>query len=418
MKSEENKDPEFVYRAQLVKLKPTKEQEVLLEKCVGTSRFVFNKTLHNAIKTYEKNGKSMDFMAFKRALTSVKEEKFPWMYELPKTVVQHAINNVQTAYKNFFRRVKQGGAPGFPKFKKKGRSRDSARIDNGPGSFSFTSEGILCRQKDGLFKIFGDGPRWPEAKQMSCTVSREPSGWYASVMFKIPLESVLKRNPNPNKAVGIDLGVAQPLSLYSKTGWTQFYGKKVSEDLKKKEVKLARYQRMLARRTLGGKNWNKTKVKIQRLHETMRNVRKDFQEKTSNRIAKGYELISFEDLSLRNMTKQVRKNEDGTPRKSVAAKSGLNRSLLRMGLSRLVARTEQKSHDWGHLMVKVNPRYTSQTCSECGVIDSESRKNQAKFKCVHCNFAWNADLNAAKNILARGEVAKKELGLKAKLLAA
>jgi putative transposase len=115
-------------------------------------------------------------------------------------------------------------------------------------------------------------------------------------------------------------------------------------------------------------------------------------------LATSFQTIKFEDLKLSNMTRSS-KGTVQNPGKNVAAKSGLNREMLRLGLSTLVLRTEQKSMTNGGQVVYINPKFTSQTCSCCGVIDKKSRISQSKFVCVHCGYTLNADINAALNIL-------------------
>ena len=130
-------------------------------------------------------------------------------------------------------------------------------------------------------------------------------------------------------------------------------------------------------------------------------IRKDFLHKLTTDLAKSHGLVVIEDLRVCNMTRSAR----GTivvPGSNVAQKRGLNRAILAQGWGELAAMLDYKLAERGGGLVKVPAAYTSQTCAECGVVDSRSRQTQAKFGCVACGHTDNADVNAARNILAAG----------------
>ena len=102
------------------------------------------------------------------------------------------------------------------------------------------------------------------------------------------------------------------------------------------------------------------------------------------------------------MTRQVRENEDGSPRKSVSAKSGLNREILNQSWGQLINMLDYKSKWFNKSMIKVDPHHTSQRCSECGFTHKRNRRSQSEFKCLKCGYELNADHNAAKNIKRLG----------------
>ena len=112
-------------------------------------------------------------------------------------------------------------------------------------------------------------------------------------------------------------------------------------------------------------------------------------------------MIAVEDLKIRNMTRSA-KGTIETPGKNVAQKRGLNRSLVDLGASSFFSMLEYKSEYYGRDFVRVDPKYTSQTCSPCGHRSSENRKTQSQFACVKCGHTANADINAAVNILQSG----------------
>lgn len=155
-------------------------------------------------------------------------------------------------------------------------------------------------------------------------------------------------------------------------------------------------QRKLTRATRGSKRRARLKVQIAILYAGQADSRKDWCEKTSMSLARRFDVIRVEDLSIRNMTRSA-KGSSQRPGKNVRQKSGLNREILASGWGRLVRRLEDKAPG---RVERVNPAYTSQQCSACGHVAAESRENQALFVCVTCKYACNADVNAARNIAA------------------
>ena len=167
------------------------------------------------------------------------------------------------------------------------------------------------------------------------------------------------------------------------------------------EQRLARYQRRMARKVKGSKNWNKAKKKVQRVHAEIANVRKDFLHKATTAISQQYALVVLEDLKVRNMSKSAKGSAE-SPGKKVRAKSGLNKSILDQGWYEFRRQLEYKMQWQGGWLMTVNPRNTSRTCPVCGHVSADNRTTQAKFACVSCGYQAHADVVGAINILARG----------------
>jgi putative transposase len=144
-------------------------------------------------------------------------------------------------------------------------------------------------------------------------------------------------------------------------------------------------------------NWKKQKAKITRLHSHAANARKDFLHKLSTGIAKSHGVVKIEKLQVRNMSASAAGTVE-KPGQNVAQKRGLNRSILDQGWSMFATMLRYKLAERGGELIEVPAAYTSQTCSCCGVVDKDSRKDQATFECGHCGHADNADTNAARNI--------------------
>jgi putative transposase len=196
-------------------------------------------------------------------------------------------------------------------------------------------------------------------------------------------------------AIGVDLGVARFATLSD--------GQSIApvNSFKTYQRRLALYQRLLARKQKFSKNWIKAKSRLQRLHRTIANVRRDFLHQTSTAISKNHALVCIEDLKVASMSRSA-KGSRQKPGTNVKAKSALNRSILAQGWSEFRRQLEYKQAWLGGLVVAVPPQYTSQRCSCCGYVTAANRKDQEHFACVSCGYEANADLNAARNILAAG----------------
>lgn len=196
--------------------------------------------------------------------------------------------------------------------------------------------------------------------------------------------------PGTGEVVGVDRGVAVAAAL--STGELL----QMSKLSPGKQRRMRLLQRKLTRATRGSKRRARLKVQIAILYAGQADSRKDWCEKTSTSLARRFDVIRVEDLSIRNMTRSA-KGSSQRPGKNVRQKSGLNREILASGWGRLVRRLEDKAPG---RVERVNPAYTSQQCSACGHVAAESRENQALFVCVTCKYACNADVNAARNIAA------------------
>ncbi|MBU4140337.1 MAG: transposase [Candidatus Omnitrophica bacterium] len=171
--------------------------------------------------------------------------------------------------------------------------------------------------------------------------------------------------------------------------------------LKKNLKKLAKLQRKLSRKKKVSANWRKTKLKIERLHNHIANLRKDFLHKTSTQLAQSHSLIVMEDLKVGVMAKSAKGTKEN-PGTNVKAKSGLSRSILDQGWQMFQQFLSYKLNWRGGELILIPPKNTSLKCRLCGHIAKENRINQAKFQCIQCGHTEGADLNASINILAEG----------------
>ena len=216
-------------------------------------------------------------------------------------------------------------------------------------------------------------------------VTKDRAGrWHVS--FSAPQPPVVRTATGT--AVGIDVGVAHAVTT-SAGDHLDVPG-------------LRPLERQKARQRAGSNRCARTKHAIAVLHARAADRRKDWAEKTSTRLVTGHDLIVFEDLRVKDMLRSARGTVE-SPGRNVAAKAGLNRRIAASAWSRLVRRTTDKAAvSQGCEVVRVDPRHTSQRCSVCGHVDPGNRPSQAVFYCLGCGHADNADVNAAKNILAAG----------------
>ncbi|MCB0514792.1 MAG: RNA-guided endonuclease TnpB family protein [Chitinophagales bacterium] len=165
--------------------------------------------------------------------------------------------------------------------------------------------------------------------------------------------------------------------------------------------KIGKLNRKSARQKKGSNRREKTKISLQKIYQKLRRKRSDYLHKLTHKIIAENSIILVENLQLKNMTKSAKGTVE-QPGKNVKQKSGLNRVLLDLSVNEFVRQLEYKSRWYGRELIKVNPAYTSQTCSNCGYVAKENRKSQSEFSCARCGHSENADYNAAKNILGRG----------------
>jgi transposase len=224
-------------------------------------------------------------------------------------------------------------------------------------------------------------------------VTRDRAGrWHVS--FSAPQPPVARTNSG--RAVGIDVGVAHAVTT-STGDHHDVPGIRPGE-----QARLLRLERKKARQCKGSNRRARTKHAIAVLHARAADRRRDWAEKTSTRLVVDHDLIVFEDLRVTDMLRSAR-GTLASPGRNVRAKAGLNRRIAASAWSLLVQRTTEKALASEHCaVVRVDPRHTSQRCSACGHVDPGNRPSQAIFSCLDCRHADNADVNAAKNILAAG----------------
>lgn len=323
---------------------------------IGVCRLVYNMGLQIKIDSYKHIGKSVSKYELMNQLPDLKD--IDWIKDVPSQSLQNALERLDKSYQNFFKK----GA-GFPKYASKKKYKSiifkSVSID---GNY-------VILPKIGKVRIFKDSVIQGVPKR--ATIIIEPTGFFICIQC----ENVLPKFNSENQTIGLDMGISQ-FCIDSNGNFIEN-----PKHFKKYERKIRIANRSLARKEKGSNRWKKQAKNLSKLHHTIGNVRKDFLHKESTKIAKLHKTIYMEDLCISNMVKN-----------KILSKHILD---CGWGLFRNLLSCKTK-------VILVNPRYTSQTCNECGIVDSKSRLSQSEFVCTNCGHVSNADVNAAKNILSKG----------------
>ena len=371
-------------RAVKIRLYPSNEQKQIIASQVGAVRYVYNRTLALKIRAYRSFGLKVGKFDLIKHITKIKNrDKTAWLKDAHSQTLQQSVANMDSAYKHFFK----GG--GYPKFKSKHHSKQSFQFPQGVK----IEDNRVYLPKIGWVKCKGLR-RDIIGKIKTVTVSFEAYQYRASILSDTGDVEV---KPNLNsKAVGIDVGVSLVVADSN--------GRKVKPlDLIKELSKLRIKAQQLSRKKKGSKNRAKSKVKIAKQNLRIANMRKDFLHKLSNDYAEkqGNRLVAIEDLKIKNMTSKT-KGTIEKPSKNAKAKRGLNRVITQQSWGMFFEMLDYKTKARGGEIIRVNPKFTSQTCPRCKYISKENRLSQSKFVCLKCNYSNNADIVGALNILDRG----------------
>jgi putative transposase len=345
------------------KLKLTKVQEERISSWIGVCRLVYNMGLEIKISAYKNKQLNVSAYDLMKQLTEIKD--IDWVADVPSQSLQNSLERLDKSYKNFFRTCKSGG--GFPKFKSK-KNYKSILFK----SAELTQNNKIKLPKIGELKFFkGKSPIIGKIKTAQIVI--EPTGFFICIVCDEVSKNI--SNPNESQVIGIDMGVTHFVADSN----DNFIDN--PKHFSKHERKLRIENRSLSRKKKGSNRWKKQVKKLSLLHHTISNVRKDFLHKESTKLAKKYHMVYLEDLSIKNMSKN----------------KNLSKHILDCGWGMFREMLEYKTN-----VFAVNPKYTSQTCNECGEKDAKNRISQSEFVCQCCGHISNADTNAAKNILSKG----------------
>jgi putative transposase len=332
---------------------------------------VYNRTLAIRKEAWELEQKRVGYYETKKLLPVWKEE-YPSMKNVHSQVLQDVVTRVDKAYQAFFRRLKLGENPGYPRFKQFGRYDSITYAQSG---FELDDQKLIL-SKVGDVSIITH--RKYEGNVKTCTIRRSRTGkWFTSITVET---DSLPITINQKPAVGIDLGLTKFITFST--------GESIPNPrfFKTDEAKLAKAQRKLSKQVKGTVKRRQSVMIVSRIHERIANRRKDFAHKLSRELVDNYGLIVFEDLDIKELVQDP----------------DYSKGISDVAWNTLLQMTQSKAEEAGCSVILVPAHYTSQTCSMCSHADADNRKSQAKFVCLNCGHVENADVNAAKNILGLG----------------
>ena len=354
---------------------------------------LYNAALEHRRVAWKQAGASVTAYDQYRELTVLRSEDPDWR-GLSVAVARGAIIRVDRAFNAFFRRLRGGEKPGFPRFKPVSRFRTIEVRGVQEGMVKRNAEGTRAwLQIKGLPRLkFRTRRPLPEGTLKGIQITRRPTGWYANLQYQVEREPM----PEVGKAVGIDMGVRKRMALSS--------GETVAPR-RVDRIREARLQRALSRKRKGSGGRRKVAASLarERFRNTVRN--RNACHRLTTDLARRFGFIALEDLKVSNMTRSAKGTVDA-PGKNVKAKAGLNRSIIEQTWGMIRQQLTYKAEWAGRRVELVNPKNTSRTCSRCGVIDQSSREGE-RHECRRCGMKMDADMNAAINILRKANGARE-----------
>jgi len=357
-------------KAYKYKLRPSAKIIAIFESWLAICCELYNAALQERRDAYRIAGESLNYARQCAELPDLKSERED-VGRVNAQVLQNVLKRVAFAFDNFFRRVKNGEKPGYPRFHSRHRY-DSFTFPQARGTFRLVGN-KLHLSKIGKVKVHLSRPIDSVIK--TCTIKREADGWYVVFAVEEPPSQPLLATGN---SVGVDVGIENFATLST--------GEVIEnpEPLRASEAKLKTAQRCVSRRKRGSKRREKARKRLAETHQKIKRQRADFHHKVARKLVSEFDTIAVEDLNVEGMVKNHR----------------LAKSISDAGWVKFVLILTSKAESAGRMVIKVDPSYTSQDCSQCG---HRVKKSLAlrEHRCIKCGFVAHRDHNAAINIKGR-----------------
>jgi len=368
-------------KAYKYRLKPTKDQIILLEKHIGSCRYIYNWALNLKIKTYEQTGKSISQFDINKQITILKKEN-EWLKEVNSQSLQGMTRNLESAFTRFFREKN-----GFPNFKSKKNPIQSFPVPQ--HYYADFEKGIVKLPKIGEVKAVLH--RSFEGTLKTATVSRSATGeYYISILVDDEKEPPEKQEFSEPTTVGIDVGV-KDFAILS-TGEKVENPKYLKNSLKRLKV----LQKRVSRKQKGSKNREKAKQILAKLHEKISNQRNDFQHKLSFKLVSENQALAVETLNVKGMIKNHH----------------LAQAIGDSAWSSFVTKLEYKAEWYGKTLLRIGQfEPSSKVCNVCGFHNSELTLKDREWTCPDCKTKHDRDINAAINIKKFALIDQNLIGL-------
>jgi putative transposase len=359
---------------------PTKSQISTLNRHLEICRHVYNDTLAYRKQSWETSKTNISLFDTNKLLPQWKKEH-PEYKGVFSQVLQNCQVRVDLAYKSFFRRVKNGENPGYPRFKGYGRY-DSITYPQLGFKISPENEDVHLSKIGTIKTTFH---RESEGTPKTLTVRKTPTGkWYVSIVCEYTPRANL---PECDKIVGIDVGISSFATL---SDGTHISNPKFYEI---EEKSLAKSQRKLSKLEKGTHARLYQRKVVARIHERIRDNRNDFAHKLSRKFVNEYGVICIEDLDINNMISKENTNST----------TSLSKRISDVSWNTFMNYLVYKAEEAGRHVIKVDPRNTSQMCSRCGKLPQKVKSLSDRIHlCTYCGYKEDRDVNAAINIMRLG----------------